>query len=505
MKTNVNFKRKSQRSRSRRRLSGVAVLGAVFVIAILVLRSAHPVIRHESPASVRKATAIRWSAWDQRRLQREIRAQMKAALAGAAAWSCTVLAADGTQLYGDRSESAVTPASAQKVIVAAAALHVLGAQFRFPTILAATSQPQDGRLASDLWLIGSGDPSLVSSDLRGGVNQLTRRGLRQIDGEIVVDASALVGPEYNPFWNPDDANEDYAAPTSGISLDQDTVEFRITGSSPGEPARIRLEPFSQAIGYTGTIATTGSSLDSTVIIAAAQAPNQFVLSGHIPAGDEEVYYLPIRGVPAYVGSVLQQMLGARGLQTGHSPRIGGVPLGARVLWEHHSRPLRDLVAKMLLESNNHFAEQLLRTIGMHLGRVGSDRSGLQVERAYLHALGVPTPGLHIVDGSGLSNDDRIASITLARLLGGLSHRSGSNSIYLLLPRGGLDGTLRNYRFGSALGRVRAKSGHITGVESLVGYVNSRRHGRLIFAFMVDGSPGDPDDAIVAAVDRLAEF
>ncbi|MEO6914099.1 MAG: D-alanyl-D-alanine carboxypeptidase/D-alanyl-D-alanine-endopeptidase [Candidatus Baltobacteraceae bacterium] len=505
MKTNVNFKKKSKRSRGRRRLSAGLVLAAALVAAVLLLHSSHPVVRRERRASVHRVAATGWNDSDRRKLQREIAMLMKPSLRGASAWSCTVLAADGMRLYGDRAEAAVTPASAQKVIVAATALHVLGAQFRFPTLLAAVSQPQGGNLAGDLWLIGAGDPSLVSNDLRGGLKRLMQQGLRQIDGGIVVDASAFRGPEYNPFWSLDDANEDYAAPTSGISLDQDTAEFEITGTNAGERAQIQLEPRSNAISYSGAIKTTGSSQDSTVIIGAAQTGNQFILSGHLPAGDREVYYLPIRGVPTYVGSVLAQMLRDRGIHTGRPARLGNAPLGLGVLWEHHSQPLHELIGKMLFESNNHFAEQVLRTIGASQGAAGSDANGLLAERTYLRALDVATPGLHLVDGSGLSDDDRIASITLARLLARENRLPGGNPIYQLLPRGGLDGTLRNYRFGSALGRVRAKSGHITGVESLAGYVNTRRHGRLIFAFMVNGSPGDPDDAIVASVDRLADF
>ncbi|MEO7202287.1 MAG: D-alanyl-D-alanine carboxypeptidase, partial [Candidatus Tumulicola sp.] len=76
-------------------------------------------------------------------------------------------------------------------------------------------------------------------------------------------------------------------------------------------------------------------------------------------------------------------------------------------------------------------------------------------------------------------------------------------MYMLLPAGGREGTLRRYYFTTALGRVRAKSGHIDGVASLAGYVNTLHHGRIAFAFMINGSPGDPDAAIVRAVDRLA--
>ncbi|HYL27611.1 MAG TPA: D-alanyl-D-alanine carboxypeptidase, partial [Candidatus Nitrosotalea sp.] len=79
------------------------------------------------------------------------------------------------------------------------------------------------------------------------------------------------------------------------------------------------------------------------------------------------------------------------------------------------------------------------------------------------------------------------------------------ALYMLLPRGGRDGTLQDYDFTTALGRVRAKSGHLSDVSALAGYVTTQRHGRVAFAFLVNGSPGDPDAAIVRAVNRLAAY
>ena len=134
-----------------------------------------------------------------------------------------------------------------------------------------------------------------------------------------------------------------------------------------------------------------------------------------------------------------------------------------------------------------------------------DAGGLAVERSFLSERGIPDPGLHLDDGSGLSSENRIAAITLARILSDAQLRGGESSLYMLLPQGGRQGTLRDYDFTTALGRVRAKSGHISGVSALAGYANTAHHGRIVFAFLINGSPGDPDAAIVRAVNRLATF
>jgi serine-type D-Ala-D-Ala carboxypeptidase/endopeptidase (penicillin-binding protein 4) len=175
------------------------------------------------------------------------------------------------------------------------------------------------------------------------------------------------------------------------------------------------------------------------------------------------------------------------------------------LWDHRSVPLRTLETYMLWVSDNHYAEQLLRTVGGEIAGAADDAGGITSERRFLSERGIPVPGLDLFDGSGLAPDNRVAAVTLAMLLSDSQRRGGDASLYLLLPLGGRQGTLKYYDFTEALGRVRAKSGHIAGVSSLAGYVNTTHHGRVAFAFLINGSPGNPDAAIVRAVNRLAAF
>jgi len=159
---------------------------------------------------------------------------------------------------------------------------------------------------------------------------------------------------------------------------------------------------------------------------------------------------------------------------------------------------------MLTVSDNHFAEQLMRTVGGTSGDTPDDRNGVAAERRVLASQAIPTPGLRLFDGSGLAHANRIAATTLGHILSYFDADPHGNMIYPLLPRGGRDGTLRMYHFTSAAGRVRAKSGHLDDAASLAGYVDTRKHGRVVFVFMINGSPGNPDAAIVSAVDRIAE-
>lgn len=514
MKNSVRYKKRSKRSRANKRHLVLVVLAALIVTAVWSITrerfgresAVHaPAVASALPAPTpRPKTTPRpapWSNAERDELSRALDADFSDALSDR--YSLVVIDATGRVIYARHERDAVTPASVQKLIVADASLNILGPQYRFHTLLAAEGAPGgDGTLAGDLWLVGSGDPSLSSADLRDGIAMLARSGLRRIDGGVAVDAVEMTGPEINPHWDPSDANEDFQVPTSAISLDDDTAEFRVYGGSPGTEARVSVVPANRDLQLHGAVLTSTS--DDAVIIA-QDSPNVFDLGGYIPEDTEETFNLPVHDMPVYAGYVLQRMLHDARIRTEKDPVVAPAPLNTVVLWDHRSAPLRDLLRHMLYVSDNHYAEQLMRELGIDAGGKGDDADGLAAERAFLRSRNIPTDGLHIVDGSGLAEADRIASITLARILSDAELRDHGAELYALLPAGGKDGTLANYDFTTALGRVRAKTGHLSDADSLAGYVDTMHHGRVVFAFMINDSPGDPDDAYVHAVDRIASF
>lgn len=500
MKITVNCKRRSKSFPAVRKLAPAALA----LLCACAHRGAAPPARVTSAPPAPIAHAL--TAPERTRLARRLDAVF-APFAGSPRSLC-VIDASQTPVYGRGCARALAAASVQKIIVAASALRYLGAAYRFHTQLASAQPVANGTLADDLWLVGSGDPVFRSDDLRGGVKILARGGLARIAGGVAVDASALGGPERNPLWDPADANYGFAASTSGVSLDQDTIEFHVRPSVAGAPARIALKPPTRAITFTGTVMTMPAGASTYVTIEPSGPPNAFVVRGQIAnTGHEAVFYLPVTRVPDYVGDILETMLEGRHIAVARRPRTGIAPRTLTVLWDHASPPLRFTVAKMLYESNNHIAEQLLRTIGRAQGGRGDDAHGIAAEMAYLRGLGVPADGMHLVDGSGLAAANRVSALTLATLLARADRAPGGNALYFALPRGGVDGTLKRYPFGAARGRVRAKSGHIDGVASLAGYLSTRRHGRLVFAFVLDAPVyRDTADAVlVRAVDALADF
>jgi D-alanyl-D-alanine carboxypeptidase/D-alanyl-D-alanine-endopeptidase (penicillin-binding protein 4) len=392
----------------------------------------------------------------------------------------------------------LTPASTFKLLVGAATLATLGPAYRFETTFESIADPRDGRLDGDLYLVGSGDPTLTRDDLRGGAGSVARAGVRDVRGALIADAGTFSGPETNPAWDPDDLQYGYAAGTSALSLDQGTVEFHLVPTTVGAPARIRVLPPSGAVRVFGGVLSAYTTL---LTIHRDPRRNDFTFAGRV--AEEQSFWRPVIDLPRYAAEVARAMLRDRGVSVDGGVRVGVAPVAPLVLWRHRSAPLRDIVHEMFLESNNHFAEQLLRALGATRGE-GTELGGGRVEREFLVRDEVPEDGLRIVDGSGLAASDRVAPITLATLLARAAAEPGGAAFVAMLPRVGIEGTVRWRRVHDALGRARAKSGHIRFVNALAGYVQTRRHGRVSFAIIVNDRRAD-DGPVDAGIDRTLDL
>jgi len=411
-----------------------------------------------------------------------------------------VVAGDGTTLFARRATVPVAPASTLKLLIATSALNLLGPKYRFATRFVTNgAQEPVGTLRGDLWLVGGGDPTLTSDDLRRGVGVLSRSGIGQIEGALQVDGTAFSGPEQNPRWDPDDLSYGYAAGTSAISLDEDTVEFDVSPDPGGGLATIRVVPDNDSITFQGTIRSVPAGSDSEVTIERRpeldpgpghEPRNEYDVDGYIAQGETQKFYKPVLGLPGYVGGVVSSMLSTRSISLAGGYRAGAAPADAKVLWEHRSATLDTIVREMLVDSNNHTAETLLRLIGEQNGRAGTDGAGIAVEKRELTKLGVPRDRMTVYDGSGLAPSDRIMPLSLAKLVSAEARGPAGDTFVRSLPLVGVEGTVKHHDLHAALGRARAKSGHIEDVNGLAGTIATAHHGRVAFAFVVNDPRAD---------------
>ncbi len=177
VKSSVNYKSRSRRSRGRRRrfVAALVTVALVLVAALLLRPRSHAAPAQRPPAqtftvaAVLRRPAPAWGAASRSDLRNALESALAPALDDGGSCSCVVIAQDGSLLYDNGGSRALTPASTQKLIVTDAALADLGPQFRFDTLIAASQEPRNGALDGNLWLAGSGDPSLRTSDLRNAV------------------------------------------------------------------------------------------------------------------------------------------------------------------------------------------------------------------------------------------------------------------------------------------------------------------------------------------------
>jgi D-alanyl-D-alanine carboxypeptidase/D-alanyl-D-alanine-endopeptidase (penicillin-binding protein 4) len=479
-----------------------AELGALAAL-IALAGCSHASARTPSVPPAATSAVARIPAWSDRAV-RSLQSRLSEItnVSALATSGIAVVDAAGRPLFERQARHAFAPASTFKLLAATTALATFGPGYRFATDLRAVAPPTDGVVHGDVWLVGSGDPTLTGDDLRAAAGALARAGVHAIDGALVADASAFGGREVNPAWEPDDLQYDYAAGTSALSIDGGTVEFHLVPQRYGAPVRIEVRPNAAGVTIRGGVTTGGAT---SLSIDRAPDENVFDFDGRVAVGAEQSFWRPVAHQPRYVARVFAAMLAERGIDVRDGIREGTAPLGGVSLWLHRSAPLRDIERDMLFTSNNHDAETLLRAVGAE-HTVGTERTGGLVEQTLLRALDVPTAGLRIVDGSGLAPSDRVAPLSLATLLARAAGLPIGPALIADLPRVGIEGTVRYRSLTDAYGKVRAKSGHIGGVNALAGYVQTRTHGRVAFAFIVNdvrADDGRVDRGIDQALDLLA--
>ncbi len=392
--------------------------------------------------------------------------------------------------HGDRPQN---PASSHKLVTAAAALELLGPEYRFETRLT--------RAGDTLYLVGEGDPTLLLDDLHQLASDLVAsprcEGLRR----IVVDDTAFSPRQFGPGFETD-GDAAYLAPSSATSLQFNTVEVVVTPNEYGPGASVRLDPPSSGVRLVNH-ATTGLGPTLRVHTRAEGSITVVEVSGSIAAGHPPVIERRRVVNPAtFTGGALAQILADLTDQPPLPVRRGRAPDLAPVA-THRSAPLTTVLAAALKFSNNFTAEQIFRTVGWrHTGEPGDWDNGLATVRTWWSAIGGDPMGLVFNNGSGLNRNGKATARSLVDVLARAAHAPEIGlALFSALPAAGRDGTLHK-RMEGAHGRIRAKTGTMNGVSTLTGVVvSSDGRRRIGFSILM----GRVEDTLRARElqDRLA--
>ncbi|MER8185006.1 D-alanyl-D-alanine carboxypeptidase/D-alanyl-D-alanine-endopeptidase [Kitasatospora sp. NPDC094015] len=441
-----------------------------------------------------------------------------ARLTGAQVSALVTDPATGEVLYEHAPGALLLPASTQKTVTAAAALDLLGPDHRFRTDVLAAGTRSGATLDGDLVLLGGGDPTLLPADLDGLAAEVADSGVRSVTGGLVADATRYDDVPLGPNWAWDDQAAYYSPQISALTLTTDedydpgTVRLTVTpGSGAGRPATVRVTPAEAPVHVTGQIRTGPAGGERAVDVARRPGGNELVVSGSVPAGAEPGdEWIAVDRPALLAATVFATALARHGVTLAGPVTEGPAPRGAGALASHDSAPLSTLMIPFLKLSNNGIAEHLVKEIGKVRADEGSWAAGTDQVRAFLHGSGLEDGDARQVDGSGLSRHNLLSARRLAALLQFARRQSWFTPWYEALPVAGdtqrmVGGTLTNRLRGTvAEGRVHAKTGSMTGVDALTGYLERPGAGPLAFTVLVNNFAGDsPRPVIDAFVLRLA--
>lgn len=416
---------------------------------------------------------------------------------------------DGAVWYERNPDLLLIPASNQKLITTAAALALLGPEYRYRTsVVTATANLHDGTLRGDVYLKGSGDPFLDSGAVDELVKQMVRRGVRRIEGRIIGDGTSFPPPQYGYGWSWDDMSYYYSAPVSGLNLNRNVQQVTVSpGKRAGMKASVTITPRPSGIAVMNRTRTVAKGSSSSLTVERVLGRDVVMVEGDVPllegSADARPIPVTVERPALYAAEVLRQKLRAAGVVVSGKAAEGATPASASsVLASFESRPMSEIISLVNKPSDNLGAECLLRTIGLVRRGAGTVSAGREAVAEWLRGIGAPEDGLIIRDGSGLSRMNFVTANVLRILLRYMAKHEHRAYWYASLPVAGVDGTLRNRLRGTAAeGRVRAKTGYVSNVSSLSGYVRTKFGEEHLFVILMNNHACRNADA-TAIQDRI---
>ena len=355
------------------------------------------------------------------------------------------------QVFASHADTRLAPASNMKLVTTSSALGGWGAEHRFKTELYGPDVPvYGGVLYGDLYLKGFGDPSLSTLSYQRQVLHLATASF-----------------------------ESFAKRLRTLKVRK--VKGRVLGDESWFDKR-RIGPSWQA----------SLQLESGRLSA---------LSGNESLDDGN----RVKDPATYAAKLLTEALRAKGIKVTGKPGAGKVPETARLLKQQFSAPLRLLLKRMNKESDNFFAETLLKGLGRDFSEEGSTPAGLKVSRAVLAAIGLDPASYRLLDGSGLSYGNRLTARDLVRIIGAARQTPSYDVFYDALAIAGVDGTLEHRMRGTAAaGNAHAKTGTLDIAVCLSGYVTSANDRQVGYSILVNGGSVSWGDA-TGAQDDIVEL
>lgn len=459
-----------------------------------------------------------------------------------ARWGIFVMSLrDGRILYARNADKPFTPASNMKVYTTAVALDLLGADYRWRTSVYVNAPPdKSGIITGDLILYGRGAPDFSSEKTKDGpaamaqlADALYKNGVRRVRGNLVGDESYLRGNPLGDGWLWNDIQWYFGAEVSALSVNGNEVKVKIEPASKSSAATsIKLEPDTDYLRIRDETNVVERGEHATLGITRGLSDNEVRVWGNFPVGGSALSArLSVHQPALWAATLFRRLLKERGIIVDGETQVrdarsrdekdGFAPASAVELAAVTGKSLGEIARETNKESLNLNAELILRTLGKERGATapdkdpkkmrerGDDEAGLAVIRQWLERAGIATGNLALHDGSGLSRLDLITPEATARLLANIARTPATTVFRDSLPVAGRDGTLKFRLRTTAAGRVQAKTGTLTYINSLSGYVITAGEEVLAFSIICNDETAEskatrPIDAIATLLATYSE-
>lgn len=391
------------------------------------------------------------------------------------------------------ADRALNPASSMKLVTTFAGLELLGPAYTWNTEILSDGVLTQDVLAGNLYLKGGGDPKLTLENFWLLLRSLRARGVREIRGDLVLDRSLFAEENHNPAGFDDQPTRPYNTGPSALLVNFKAVALQFIPDAAARTVRIVTDPPLPQVQVINNLkladGTCGDWLGRMKIDSQGNAESaRLAFSGSytLDCGERQRSF-SVLGHRQYVGALFAYLWRELGGTFAGQVRDGAVPAQARPLAATKSPSMSEIVRDVNKYSNNVMARQLFLTLGINGGTVpATTGSATNSVKQWLALKGISVPELVLENGSGLSRTERISARNLGTILLNAYTSPAMPELMASLPVAAVDGTLRKrLKNAGVAGQAHVKTGSLTGVRSIAGYVLDAQGNRAVVVFMVN--------------------
>lgn len=406
----------------------------------------------------------------------------------------------GEYLYKRNEDKLFMPASNLKLFTSAAALLLLGGDYRFETNIYMNGKLDGSILIGDLVVQGRGDPTISgrfhNNDIfkvyRSWADSLQEQGIDEITGNIIGDDNYFDDIGLGAGWAWDYESYWFAAPSGAISFNDNCVDITVTVDKESFTPQLKVSPNTKYVIVINDVTSVPDDSVTAIDVHRERGTNVVTVLGTIKMSDSVKTFVTVNNPTQYSMVTLKDVLVSRSIAVdGYPIDIDDINTALnfdlmKKLTTHYSPPLKEILKVINKNSNNFYSEQLLKIIGLEKENFGSSSQGIKAVLDVLTEMGINPESIMIEDGSGLSPKNFVTPRHIVSLLTYMFKSKQFVDFFNSLPIAGIDGTLGKRMNNSlAKGRIRAKTGYLSTVRSLSGYAFTADEEPVAFSIIVN--------------------